>query len=86
MVKKTKFRKIALKRKSSKTHIRINTYNTIEGIVLIHRHSYNWRFLPERSKAYEKTIRGVIAQEKAQKRIIVAFKEGQQIVEKGLFS
>ena len=75
-----------LKTKFRKTHICINTYNTIEGIVLIHRHSYNWKFLPERSNAYEKTIRGVIAQEKAEKRIIVAFKDGQQIVEKGLFS
>ena len=74
-----------LKTKFRKTHICINTYNTIEGIVLIHRHSYNWRFLPERSKAYEKTIREVIAQEKEQKRIIVAFKDGQQIIEKGLF-
>jgi hypothetical protein len=76
---------MALKRKPSKTHIRLNTYNTIEGIVLIHVHSYNWKFLPERSSAYEKTIRGVIAQEKEQKRILVAFKDGQQTIAEGLF-
>jgi hypothetical protein len=72
------------KRKQNETHIHLNTYNSIEGAVLIHVHSYDWTFTPATRPICRKNILEVLAQEKAKKRIFVAFKNGKQILEKGI--
>jgi superfamily I DNA and RNA helicase len=72
-------------KKSKQIHIQVETYNSIEGKVLIHAHSYDWKVTPENVSSIKKYIRKIINFEKDQKRIIVSFKNGQQVIEKGLF-
>ena len=73
------------KKKISGTHIHLNTYDSIEGAVLIHRHSFDWYITPKTKASIRKNIIQVVAKEQHDKRILVAYKNGNQILEKGLF-
>jgi hypothetical protein len=73
------------KRKFKGTHIRLNTYNSIEGAVLIHVHSYDWFITPKIKLDCKREIVHVVANERSKNRILVAFKNGKQVLERGIF-
>ena len=75
---------MARRRKANETHIHLNTYNSIEGAVLILANSYDWFVTPQTFKKEKQNIIQTMMLEQRKKRILVLLENKQQIFGSGL--
>ena len=74
-----------LAKTSVKTRIHLNTYNSIEGAVLILANSYDWCLTKENIREERRNIVRTIAKEREKERVLVFLENGQQILGRSLF-
>lgn len=71
------------KKKNPSIHLELNTYNSVEGQVLIHAHYYDWHITPETRKDCRAAIGKIVIAEQAKERILIFLENGKQLVGKG---